>query len=910
MKLFWRKDNKANKKTAIDLPVKEVLTGLSLVLDTKGQVLDISQELKFLLAKTKLKLPSPLSALLVSTFPEITLPIDQWPNQLELVLLGQEPRSLYMLGALFYQAPDWRMVLIDNTALVVRLSQEKLRRNLLDFTALKSTYLSTASNASLQGLSEEWLEGLMLRLQCPWMCLFTRQLRQWQPFAKVALPGEDANSGIIEDVQDILFNLYPKKNAPIRLLIGLNETPVVLLPYAEKDGVHLWLVMRDVRGRDVRDESILYGLEYSVWMIILHLFSSPLSAALRNNSMQHTFERNAYLQKILASGWWEYYPEQQKVYMDTSLADILGVALSDDGSVGFEAAMQAIDPLDEPEFRNRLFRAASENTKFSMVLRIQVSGQSSWYRMMAELAEGVGDKRRLLGYAMNIDDLRQMETAVSEAQARLEGLIYNAPAIVYILGYKNEGFHLEFCSASVESMLGWTSDQLQAMPLGEFVHPDDREDYYRGLRDLLRVSSISRRYRVIDKNNTYHWILDESKLLRDERGLPKEVVGLSIDVTEATESAELVRKSEERYRIIVEDAPAIICRYLPDLTIVYGNQQLWLSLGFDSDNEAHLNINLGDFLSSEDRQELLLRNAQFTPEKPGGNTEILLKLSDNVHAWWMWSDRALFDNEGNIVEIQCVGRDNTEVQNARQQIYQSSKMATLGEMATGLAHEISQPLTVMHMALTNIVKRFNSSNTIDPKYLLDKLKRLESQVSRVSKVVEHMRIFGRNSEIEGTLFDPIVAIQEAVFLVQDGLEKDSVPVEIKQQLMPLPKIKGHSDRFEQVLINLLINAQYESIRHFKSMGRPAWVHISSIVENDIIYITVEDSGGGIPRDLLERIFEPFVTTKPVGKGTGLGLSVSYGIINLMGGKLTATNGANGARFTIAFPVASDAASVS
>src|SRR5690606_23078405 len=101
--------------------------------------------------------------------------------------------------------------------------------------------------------------------------------------------------------------------------------------------------------------------------------------------------------------------------------------------------------------------------------------------------------------------------------------------------------------------------------------------------------------------------------------------------------------------------------------------------------------------------------------------EFLLNVSDNVHAWWVWADRALFDDDGNIVEIQGIGRDNTEVHNARQQMYQSSKMATLGQMATGVAHEISQPLTVMHMALANILNRLDSIDVIDPKYLLDML---------------------------------------------------------------------------------------------------------------------------------------------------------------------------------------------
>lgn len=898
MKIFWRKGSRETAKhdSIVELPAPQALSGLSLELDKKGQLVAISAELKSMLSTSIGKLPSALSNFLAVPFSDSDLPIEQWPNQVSLVFSGKDAEPLYMQGALFYQGPYWRIVLIDNTALILRNTQEQLRRTVLDFSVSQATQLASSPDEQLKICTAEWLEGLMLRLRLPWVCVLAQQSGQWQSYAQAFLPDAGAICATIKEVQGIVLNLQPKTLVPIRLLIGLQQRPVRLLPYIEKDGVRLWLVMAD-RPNQVNS----YGLEDTDWLGIFYLFAAPLYSLLRNKSMRYTAERHAYLQKILASGWWEYDPERQLLLMDSSLAALLGLTLDAEGSVALETAMQVIDPLDELEYRHAIHRAVYEGVKFSMVLRLEINGQPSWYRMLGELAETEGGSKRLLGYAMNIDNLRQLEAAADDAQARFEGLINNAPAIVYILSCDEGSFNLEFCSASIESMLGWTYAQMQAMPLGEMIHPDDRAAYYQGLKQLLRTGAISQRYRVRDSNHIYHWILDESKLLRDERGRPKEVVGLSIDVTEATESAELVRESEERYRLLVEDAPAIICRYLPDLSVVYGNRQLLKTLGFDPDTDGDLKLNLGHFLSTEHRQALLARYEQLTPENPGGSIELTLNISENVKAWWVWSDRALFDEQGHLIEIQSVGRDNTEVHNARQQMYQSSKMATLGEMATGLAHEISQPLTVMRMVLTNVLKRLNSLAPLDPQYVLNKLQRVESQVTRVSKIVDHMRVFGRLSEVEGTLFYPIASIEDAVALVHEGVDKNAVRVDM--DLMPLPKIKGHSDRFEQVLINLLLNAQYEALRATAETGRRPWIHISSQVQGELIKITIEDSGDGIPTDLLERIFEPFLTTKPVGKGTGLGLSVSYSIINLMGGELTAENGAYGARFTLTLPIA-------
>lgn len=123
-------------------------------------------------------------------------------------------------------------------------------------------------------------------------------------------------------------------------------------------------------------------------------------------------------------------------------------------------------------------------------------------------------------------------------------------------------------------MLGRTLAECNHDSLVQWVHPDDRDLYFQRTRQLLREGSVRSRYRVQDKQGDYHWLLDEAKLLRDDLGVPVEAVGLWLDVTEATLAAQQVKDSEERYRILVEDSPAMICRYRPDLTLTFGNTPL------------------------------------------------------------------------------------------------------------------------------------------------------------------------------------------------------------------------------------------------------------------------------------------------------------------------------------------------
>jgi C4-dicarboxylate-specific signal transduction histidine kinase len=232
-------------------------------------------------------------------------------------------------------------------------------------------------------------------------------------------------------------------------------------------------------------------------------------------------------------------------------------------------------------------------------------------------------------------------------------------------------------------------------------------------------------------------------------------------------------------------------------------------------------------------------------------------------------------------------------------------MATLGEMATGLAHEINQPLNVMRMAIANVLKRLgNGDAQID--YLTEKLQRIDAQVQRAARVVDHMRVFGRRSEVEQQPFDPAQAVEGTLSLLSEGLRGKGVEVRLTQVDIPV-QVKGYVDQLEQVLINLMVNARDALLsQREKTPELRPWIAVHTEHDSRHVRIWVEDNGGGIDPRLLERIFEPFFTTKPIGVGTGLGLSVSYGIVENMGGRLSVSNGEYGARFCVELPRATDA----
>jgi signal transduction histidine kinase len=238
-----------------------------------------------------------------------------------------------------------------------------------------------------------------------------------------------------------------------------------------------------------------------------------------------------------------------------------------------------------------------------------------------------------------------------------------------------------------------------------------------------------------------------------------------------------------------------------------------------------------------------------------------------------------------------------ELKSTQKQVIQTSKLATLGEMATSVAHELNQPLNVIRMAAGNSRRKI-ANGTADPGYLNDKLERIEEQTARAAIIIDHMRMFGRNATEHPVLIDPRHVMTNALDLIGEQLRLAEIEI-VKDFAKDCTSVLGHTIQMEQVILNLLSNAKDA----MAEKGGEAKILLRVFEDDEGVHIISEDTGGGIPDDVLPHIFEPFYTTKEMGKGTGLGLSVSYGIVSDMGGSIVAENTGNGARFTITLPIA-------
>lgn len=263
-------------------------------------------------------------------------------------------------------------------------------------------------------------------------------------------------------------------------------------------------------------------------------------------------------------------------------------------------------------------------------------------------------------------------------------------------------------------------------------------------------------------------------------------------------------------------------------------------------------------------------------------------------------DRTLLVRQMTVDGIGTVisAADISDLKTSQAQLLQASKLATLGEMATGIAHELNQPLGVIRMASSNCIKRI-SKGSLDADYLTGKLQRMADQTERAAQIINHMRIFGRTVDGEARDFDLADSLENACDLMAKQLALAGIALTKSLGETPSP-VQGQPVMFEQVVLNLLSNARDAIEASDNRQDGEVSVCLEPAAPGRYS-VVVEDTGGGVPDAIIERLFDPFFTTKEPGKGTGLGLSISYGIIKEMGGSLSVRNTERGARFEIELP---------
>jgi C4-dicarboxylate-specific signal transduction histidine kinase len=245
-----------------------------------------------------------------------------------------------------------------------------------------------------------------------------------------------------------------------------------------------------------------------------------------------------------------------------------------------------------------------------------------------------------------------------------------------------------------------------------------------------------------------------------------------------------------------------------------------------------------------------------------------------------------------------VRRREQELREKQEQLVQAGKLATLGELTTGVAHELNNPLNNIGLFIGNAIDLIELElEEANHERILHELHSAMQQVRKATEIISHLRTFGRSTSVSYEQVSIQSVVQRALSLMQEQLRLRQIEVQVR---FPADEmiVMGNAIQLEQVFINLLTNA-----RDALASATRKVVTISCEVKEEVVELRVGDTGPGIPPGFEKRIFDPFFTTKEVGAGTGLGLSITYGIIKDHQGTITVHNRPDdGALFVIQFPL--------
>ena len=290
--------------------------------------------------------------------------------------------------------------------------------------------------------------------------------------------------------------------------------------------------------------------------------------------------------------------------------------------------------------------------------------------------------------------------------------------------------------------------------------------------------------------------------------------------------------------------------------------------------KAMLHI-LGDY--EQDRSRL----AKQTERLDNSRRALLHILSDSHESNLRLesSRKAMIHIMGDLRETTAeIERREHELRDKQEQLVQAGKLATLGELTTGVAHELNNPLNNIGLFIGNVLDQLKLEES-DPERIKSDLGKAMEQLRKATQIIAHLRTFGRPAPVTLERVDLEDVIVRSLSLVQEQLRMRAIEVSLALHPTGL-YVLGNPIQLEQVFINLLTNAR-------DALADAEWrkVQIASTEEGDVVKVTVADTGPGIRAETAQRIFDPFFTTKEVGGGLGLGLSITYSIVKEHGGEI-------------------------
>jgi PAS domain S-box-containing protein len=437
------------------------------------------------------------------------------------------------------------------------------------------------------------------------------------------------------------------------------------------------------------------------------------------------------------------------------------------------------------------------------------------------------------------------------------------------------------------------------------IFPEDKKNVEKRMEATFKDGICrSMDYRIVRKDGEIRWVFAKFEPLHDIEGQVVAQHGILQDLTEQKQHEFALKESERMYRTLLNASPESIL--IMDMKGVITEISDITHEIFGTENKSEfVGVHFFNFVPPDELERFkeILHKTQI--EGLVQNVEMFLITKNHSRFICELSTTLIQEANGEPKAYMAIVRDISLRKKIEQQLIRSGRMVSLGEMASAMAHEINQPLLSISLGIDNLFHKIEKTNVLNESYFRDKSEKIYQDVSRIGRIIDHVRTFSRDyEEFISTSFDLNDSISNAISMISEQFKNQHIRI-IEKFDKKIPSVAGNTYRFEQVILNILTNAKDaldEKTKRSKLYFEKT-IHVRTFQNEQMIVVELKDDGCGIEPEILDRIMLPFFTTKETGKGTGIGLSISFGIIKEMNGTFDVeSHPMVGSTFRIKFPI--------
>jgi PAS domain S-box-containing protein len=510
------------------------------------------------------------------------------------------------------------------------------------------------------------------------------------------------------------------------------------------------------------------------------------------------------------------------------------------------------------------------------------NGELFWVALNAAPIMNEGKIKYLLINWLDITEGKKIEAALRKSEERFRQIFQQGPLGINL---SDLGHHFTIMNAQFCKMLGYTEQELRSMTFEDISFPEDIQLDEMNLQKVAKgkLAYYRRETRCIKKTKDVIWVNLTVTLLRDNSGEPLGFLAMIEDITQQKTVEEALEYQRKLIDQIIATIPNAVLVINEETRVLLANDTFYQTFNLKKTEVENKPISESIHVAELDQA---LKKIVYTRQK-NANISFEFRYPVNNITRLLATGIVKMQNKRYLIFI----NDITEEREKQERLYLTDRLASVGEMASGVAHELNNPLTSV-IGLSSLLMKQKM-----PSEMHEDLAAIHTEAQRCAAIVKNLLTFARKHTPKREPLQVTKVLDDVLKLRAYELRAQNIAVETRFAT-DLPDVLADYFQIQQVFLNIILNAEAAMV----GTNRGGKLKITGERDNNYVKISFADNGPGIPPENMKLIFNPFFTTKEVGKGTGLGLSICYGIIASHGGKIYAkSQPANGATFVVELP---------